>query len=106
MADKEPLPRNADGDYKLGGRLDLDTVADFKARGVLALGASKDVVRFDMAEAEVRGSAVIALLVALQREAERQDKKIEFVNCPETLLDIADACGVGDILKCGVGHGS
>lgn len=106
MPDKDPLPRNADGDYKLGGRLDLDTVADFKTRGVLALEASKDGVRFDMAEAEVRGSAVIALLVALQREAERQGKEIEFVKCPEALLDIADACGVGDIVKCGVRHGS
>lgn len=101
MPDTEPLPSNTDGDYRLGGRLDLDTVADYKSRGILALRGDKEFVRFDLAEAEINGSAVIALLVAIQREAERLNKKVEFVNCSETLLAIADACGVGEILKCG-----
>ena len=44
------------------------------------------------------GSAVIALLIAWQREALRLEKDFHIVNAPENLRAIARACGVDSIL--------
>jgi len=101
MAERQLLPESEDGGYKLTGMLDLDTVPGFKERGLMALEAAGDLVRFDLADAEIKGSAVIALLIALQREAVRINNRVEFINCPDTLLAIAELCDVANILQCG-----
>jgi len=106
MSDKDArsnrgVSRQASGEYKVSGLLDLDTVADYRDAGFEAVRREAETVRFDMSEAHVDGSAVIALLIAWQREAEREKKQVKFVNCPDNLLAIADACGVSEILQCG-----
>lgn len=95
------VERQASGEYRISGLLDLETVADYREAGVEAVRRETETVRFDMSEASVDGSAVIALLIAWQREAERENKQVKFINCPDNLLDIADACGVREILECG-----
>lgn len=106
MNDEQPVPKDDDGSYKLDGMLDLETVGQWKKRGLEILGRTEGPVRFDLADAEVRGSAVIALLIALQREGELISKQVEFVNCSEALLSMAEVCGVQDILRYGDEHGS
>lgn len=81
----------------VGGCLDVDTVAAYKEAG-LELMEDLDGIVVDLGECQVNGSAVIALLIAWQRNASRVGKEISFVNAPENLLQIAEACGVRHIV--------
>lgn len=100
MSDKNDLLQEGPGEFRLSGLVNLDTVARFKEKGLAVLARGDGSVSFDFSEARVEGSAVIALLIALQREADRAGREVGFVNCPSALLDIAGACGVREVLGC------
>ena len=81
----------------LSGELSVATVSRYYETGLAAIdqGAS---VQIDLAEANIVGSAGIALMIAWQRRALEQDKPITIVNAPEHFLDMAEVSGVRDIL--------
>lgn len=79
------------------GCLDVDTVAACRSSGS-KLMADLDSVVIDLANVEVSGSAVIALLIAWQRRAASLGIDIQIRNPPDNLIDIAEACGVAEIL--------
>ncbi|MEX2489055.1 MAG: STAS domain-containing protein [Pseudomonadales bacterium] len=106
MSDIQTFSESEDGVYKMVGMLDLGTVAGWKERGVDILEKAQEGVRFDLANAEVKGSAAIVLLIALKREGERMEKQVEFTNCSEELQSMARVCGVQDILWHGDTHES
>ncbi len=80
------------------GCLDVNTVAACRDEGVDLLPASGHPVVFDLRGAEVRGSAVIALLIAWQRAARARRSEMSVTGASESLLQIADACGVRKII--------
>lgn len=80
------------------GLLSVDTVADYQEDGYKALASLGDEVAFDLSEAEVVGSAAIALLISWQRRAIRLGKDFRVVNAPRHLLEMAEVSGVLDIL--------
>lgn len=81
----------------VGGCLDVDTVAAYKDAGLELMEDLNEIV-VDLDQCRVEGSAVIALLIAWQRSASQAGKEISFVNAPENLLQIAEACGVRHIV--------
>lgn len=80
------------------GLLSVDTVADYQEEGYQAMASMGDEVVFDLSEAEVVGSAAIALLISWQRRAIKLGKDLSVVNAPRHLLEMADVSGVLDIL--------
>ena len=98
VPDHPRLSLSGDSLIKVSGCLDVTTVSRSKESGE-ALIDKVDVPVFDLAEAEVTGSAAIALLIAWQRHAFKVGKEIRFINSPGNLLDIARACGVDEILS-------
>ncbi|XOV87279.1 MAG: lipid asymmetry maintenance protein MlaB [Pseudomonadota bacterium] len=91
------LVRAQDGTITVTGQLDVTSVAACKESGEELIEDADEVV-FDLAGTEVKGSAVIALLIAWQRQAEKLAKPVRFVNAPPNLLEIAEVCGVRDII--------
>jgi len=82
---------------KVSGCLDVGSVAEYKDEGIRLMEPMSEPV-FDLAEIEARGSAAIALLIAWQRHAANSGKEISFINAPPNLVEIAEACGVSDIV--------
>jgi ABC-type transporter Mla MlaB component len=82
---------------KVRGNLNVTNVAQFWSSGI-ELMAEVDSVVIDLAESEVVGSAVVALLIAWQREAGRLGKALCILHAPENLIAIAKACGVDGII--------
>ena len=87
------------GQYKVLGRLTVDTVAAYQVKGFDAIQRSQQGVTFDLANTEVHGSAVIALLVSWERKAFELEKPISIINASQHLLEIADVSGVKDIIS-------
>ncbi len=91
------LNLDPDGTINVTGQLNVTSVAACKASGEDLIEDASAVV-IDLGGSEVEGSAVIALLIAWQRRAEKLSKPIKFVNAPPNLLKIAEVCGVSDIV--------
>lgn len=88
-----------DGRIAVEGCLDVDTVAKCRDDGIALLPEDEDAkVVFDLSATDVRGSAPIALLIAWQRELRGRNGQMSVVGAPDALLDIADACGVREIV--------
>lgn len=84
----------------LSGIVSLDTVVNYRDRLVELLTASSaKVVRIDLRDVEVHGSAILTLLISLAREARKLQKKVIFHDCPQDLLAVAHASGVSKILE-------
>jgi anti-anti-sigma factor len=79
------------------GCLDVDTVAACRSSGSKLISGLDSVI-IELSNVEVSGSAAIALLIAWQREAARRGIDIDIRNSPDNLIDIAEACGVAEIL--------
>ena len=85
---------------RLSGKVNLDTVVSYRDRlfELLSVNSSK-VVRIDLRDVEVHGSAILTLLISLVRESRKLQKKVIFHNCPQDLLAVAHASGISNILK-------
>ena len=84
--------------FCLLGRLTVHNVTDYQQQGNELLIASPLGVGFDLSEAEVEGSVVIALLISWQRKALAKGKTLTITNAPENILAMADVSGVRSIL--------
>jgi ABC-type transporter Mla MlaB component len=87
-----------DGDtLRVVGLLSVDTVSEYYEPGLDAISRHAGLT-VDLAEAEIKGSAGVALLIAFQRRARDLDKSFAIVNAPEHFLNMAKVSGVADIL--------
>lgn len=85
---------------RITGMVSLDTVAGYRDLLVELLASNAaDAVKIDLGGIEIKGSAIITLLVSLVRESKKLQKEVIFQHCPEDLLAIARACGVDEILE-------
>lgn len=98
MAQQAEIKRVDGSRIKVSGRLDVTTVAWCKRAGVHLIDEVESA-ELDLADAQVVGSAAVALLIAWQRHAVNVGKQIRFINPPANLFDIARACGVDTILN-------
>jgi anti-anti-sigma factor len=80
------------------GCLSVDSVARYQREGVELIDSMPDAIVIDLGEADVQGSAAIALLIAWQRHITQRDKRVSMINASATLREIARACGVDEIL--------
>jgi len=93
------LEYRLDGDTLfLEGLLSVDTVGHYQQIGSDALIKSELGLSVDLSAADIVGSAVIALLIAWQRQAHHLGKDLSVINAPQYLLDVAGVSGVLDIL--------
>ncbi|MFP6806888.1 MAG: STAS domain-containing protein [Pseudomonadales bacterium] len=94
-----PEPIEAHSPVSISGIVNMETVANLRAQLIGQITSSNfDDVEVDMHRVEIQGSAVIALLISITREARAVRKKVIFCRCPDRLIAIARACGVDGIL--------
>ena len=86
------------GRVEVYGLLSVETVADYQKLGFKMLETSNNSLVFDLCEAEVVGSAALALIISWFRESVRLDKEIKIENAPQHLLEMADVSGVREII--------
>jgi len=86
------------GRIKVLGLLAVETVADYQHRGYEALQKVAREAVIDLAEAEVVGSAVIALLLSWQRRAHQLGKGFAIANAPDHLVAMADLSGLQKVM--------
>lgn len=93
------LAYTLDGDIlKLEGLLSVATVSRYQQIGNDALEKSDSGLIVDLSEAEMIGSAPVALMISWQRRAQVLEKNYSVINAPQYFLDIAKVSGVLDIL--------
>jgi anti-anti-sigma factor len=88
----------SDNRLKVTGSLSVDSVAGYQRKGVELIDSIVNPVVIDLAEADVQGSAAIALLISWQRHVIQRQGEIRLIGASTTLREIARACGVDDIL--------
>ncbi len=81
----------------VSGLLDVNSVGKCRDAGreFIAGGAAQ----VDLSDAQVKGSAVIALLIDWQREARALSRELVFKGASEELLRIAQICGVQGMVR-------
>ena len=84
--------------YRVSGELSFKTVPKFAAsnKDLFINGNNLDVDLSGVARAD---SAGVALLIEWQRNAQKQNKSICFINIPSQMLAIAHLSGVDDLLS-------
>jgi ABC-type transporter Mla MlaB component len=96
----ETVHQEAPDLLRLSGIVSLDTVVDYRDRIVEMLNVnSSKVVRIDLRDVEIHGSAILTLLISLVRESRKLQIKVTFHDCPQDLLAVAHASGVSNILE-------
>ena len=97
MSNNPDVTLATDNTICVRGLLDLHSVGRYRTAAARLFDDLPEIV-LDLEETEAKGSAAVALLISLQREALRAGKNIEFRNAPDSILSIADACGVKEII--------
>ncbi len=87
-----------DGRLRVSGELSFKTVPALVAnnKDFLSNGNSIDIDLSDVSRAD---SAGVALLIEWQRQAQKQNKSICFINIPSQMLAIVHLSGVDDLLS-------
>ncbi len=86
--------------FQVSGLVSLETVVDYRNALVDIIASnSADSVGIDLQNLEIKGSAILTLLISLVRESRKLEKEVVFRHCPESILAIALACGVSEILE-------
>ena len=88
----------SDNRLRVSGCLSVNSVAGYQRDGIKLIDSLSSPVVIDLAEAEVQGSAAIALLIAWQRHITHGQGEVRMIGASATLREIARACGVDDIL--------
>lgn len=79
------------------GLLDVHTVSEYLESGYQAI-ENYSSFTVDLGEADIVGSAGVALLIAWQRRALERQKSFVIKNAPEHFIAMAKVSGVSDIL--------
>jgi ABC-type transporter Mla MlaB component len=88
----------SDNRLRVSGCLSVNSVAGYQRDGIKLIDSLSSPVVIDLAEADVQGSAAIALLIAWQRHITHGQGEVRMIGASATLREIARACGVDDIL--------
>ena len=93
------LEKTAPGHYQLSGDLSFQSVPELwqKNKAVLFKDDSLEL-DISLAGLERSDSSGLAILVEWFREAEQQNRKINFINIPQQMYDIARVSGLDEIL--------
>ncbi len=82
----------------LQGTISLDNVSAYRDQMINLLAEKPDLVELDLSRSELNGSAVIALLVSIQRFARTENRNLSIVRSQPKLLEMAGISGLLDIL--------
>ncbi len=93
------LEKTASGHYQLSGELSFESVPELwqQNKNVLFEDDNKQL-EINLVTLERSDSSGLAILVEWFREAEKQNKKIIFLNVPQQMYDIAKVSGLDEIL--------
>lgn len=87
-----------DGDiFRIQGRITIDN-----AHAVLAEGLKhfdRDGVVVDLSQVEEVDSSAVSLVLEWLREAQRNKRKLSFINLPDNLKSLATLYGVLDLIQ-------
>lgn len=81
----------------ISGPLDFDTVPVLNASNRSLIAQTPQIV-FDLSQVTTSDNTGVALLVALTSYAKGVGKKITYINLPQQLLELIQACGVREML--------
>lgn len=87
-----------DNSLRLSGELSFKTVPALVANNKDFLSNSNSI-DIDLSDVSRADSAGVALLIEWQRQAQKQNKSICFVNIPSQMLAIVRLSGVDDLLS-------
>jgi len=86
--------------FSVSGKIGFDNVVALRERGNdLIDQVSVQALTVDLSQIESSNSAGLSLFLRWLAYAKQQEKKISFVNVPESLYKVAEVCGVAGILK-------
>lgn len=85
------------GSLSLSGRLNLTTLMAYRRDLQDYLPFKEDQV-VDLSNLEVEGSAVLALLVRMVRQARRSEVELKFIGASDRLKDMASLAGIAELL--------
>jgi ABC-type transporter Mla MlaB component len=86
-----------DGVFQFSGDVSLANLAAWQQHADEMLPANEDVV-IDLSRLEIRGAAVLPLLMHLVRRADAGDSSVSFTDAPERLQQIAELSDMTEIL--------
>ncbi len=91
--------QDGQNEFRVTGLVNVETVANYRDEMVARI-KSADIqnIEIDLSSVDASGSAIIALLISLMREARKNGKRVTFIHSPDNLIAIAHACGVDGIL--------
>ncbi|MCB1646606.1 MAG: STAS domain-containing protein [Pseudomonadales bacterium] len=88
------------GRLSIHGCLCVNTVSGIREEGNRLLNSIDDAqVDIDLSGVDVNGTAVIALLISWKRDLDRKGRSVHFTGASETLIAIAEASGVSEVLS-------
>lgn len=96
---KGDIAQAADGELRLGGVIDHGNGAALRQAGQrLIRAATGSTLVLDCSAVERSSSVGLSLLLAFQRDAGAVRKTLAIVNLPDELRQIAQVCGLLEIL--------
>ena len=88
------------GGFSVSGEIGFDNVVALRKRGNgLIDQVSVRELTVDLSQIESSNSAGLSLFLRWLAYANQQEKKISFVNVPESLYKVAEVCGVAVFVK-------
>lgn len=93
------IETESEGRLLLFGQLDVNLLAELREQGreEIRKGAGK-ALRMDLAGAEFKGGAGLALLLAWLQDAREVSSRLTYHDAPAGLPEIIRLCGLKDIL--------
>ncbi|MDB6095737.1 MAG: hypothetical protein JWM09_15 [Francisellaceae bacterium] len=82
----------------LSGNVHFDNVSALLKQGLLLIDEFSDI-KIDLSQVIQSDSSILALLVALLRDATEKNKAIHFYKTPHFIKEIISVCGLESILR-------
>jgi len=82
----------------LQGSININNVSWYRDEVVSVFVDNPQLVELDLSRAEINGSSVIALVIAIQRFAQLNNRSLKIVNPQAKLLKMSEMNGLRDIL--------
>ena len=86
-----------EGQFKVQGEITFDTISPLLSQSGQIFNNYKQLT-FDLSAVTQTDSAGLALLIEWLRIAEQKNIKVQFINLPKQLENIAKVCGLETIL--------
>lgn len=94
----QQIEKRKTGEYGVIGDLTFDSVVAVEQEGFDAISESDGQLELNLAEVKRCSSAALALLLSLKRQAQKQEKALQFKDTPPVLLALIKGAELQAIL--------